>query len=303
MNSRNLKIKDKVIMNGIVNVNKPLNVSSFDVVRKIKKLSGVKKAGHAGTLDPRAQGVLIILLGEARKASNLFISRDKTYEAVVKLGEKSSTWDSDGKITVGKAVSPSSLEKIEEKINEFRGQYIHRVPDYSAKKHKGKTFYRLKRKGIKPPLRMQRSVIRKIKLIENNEESLRLSVTCTSGTYIRTLAVDIADKLNTVGYLKSLTRTAVNGFTLSNAVRPEKGEWERGFKTIDRALTVFPYVVLNKEASKKIKNGVMFRKEDIKRIKGEIKNKTYIVYGPDMKAAAIVRDYEGAAKFKRVFNC
>lgn len=288
-------------MDGIVNVNKPKGWSSFKVADTLKKISGSRRAGHAGTLDLEAKGVLIILLGEACKAFELFMKGNKTYEAVVELGWKSTTLDSGGEIEKIEDVE-FQKEEIEETLKEFKGTYIHEVPQYSAKKYHGKTFYSIKRNGKIPPKRIQETRIFDIRLMQYTSPLVKFAVTCSSGTYIRTLSVDIARKLGTEGYLKDLVRTDVNGFRLEEAVQPEEKDWYRGFRDINDAMLNFPHIIVDSKSACGIPYGICFTANDIIEVSGKTEENTFGVYSPDFKLLALAEKVNGSFKLRRVFN-
>lgn len=287
-------------MDGIVNINKPIGWSSFKAVERIKRLSRPSKVGHAGTLDPMATGILIILIGEACKISELFLKQDKTYTATIALGYESDTWDNTGKIT--KVSEPDiSKEKVLSALEEFVGEYSHMVPELSAKKYCGQPFYKIKRTGSKPPKRIQKTFIKKIALIKHNKAEISVSVDCTSGTYIRTLAVDIAKQLRTSGYLKDLTRTKVGNFKIKDSVIPDN--WKDGFMDLDQIMMNFPYVVINNEASDKLSKGIGFEAGSI--IDSSLKQTTGDIIGvfsEDMRIKALATQINGSFKLKRVFK-
>jgi tRNA pseudouridine55 synthase len=289
-------------LDGIVNINKPVGLSSFQVVNKVKKLSGSSKAGHAGTLDIAAEGVLIVLLGEACKAFDMFMNLKKTYEGLTLLGWESTTLDSDGEI---KKIEDVDFKKdeIEEVLNSFKGTYKHKVPEYSAKKINGKTFYSLKRSGQLPPERFQETEISDIRLLDFNMPEIRFSVDCSSGTYIRTLAYDIGAKLGTSAYLKGLVRTKINGFSIQDSSKPEKESWENSFMALADAMSHFPHVTIQDPAAAGIHFGRCFEHKDIIDISGEILNRTFAVFDNRKRLLALAeRRQDMTYKLKRVFN-
>ena len=209
-------------MNGVLIIDKPIGVTSFDVIRDIRKEYGTKKVGHTGTLDPMATGVLPILIGDATKLSDYLMDHDKEYIAVLKLGEKRDTGDSEGKIIETSKVPILTIEEIKNTLKAFIGKISQIPPMYSAIKVNGKKLYELAREG-KEIERKPRSVeIYSIELleVEKNKENIidkiKFKVNCSKGTYIRTLCEDIAEKLGTVGYMKELRRTRVGRFTLED---------------------------------------------------------------------------------------
>lgn len=209
-------------MNGVLIIDKPIGVTSFDIIRDIRKEYGTKKVGHTGTLDPMATGVLPILIGDATKLSDYLMDHDKEYIAVLKLGEKRDTGDSEGNIIETSKIPNLTTQEIENTLKGFIGKISQIPPMYSAIKVNGKKLYELAREG-KEIERKPRSVeIYSIELLEvekNTEniiDKIKFKVNCSKGTYIRTLCEDIAEKLGTVGYMKELRRTRVGKFTLED---------------------------------------------------------------------------------------
>lgn len=202
-------------------VNKPDGWTSFDVVDKIRRLTGIKKVGHAGTLDPFATGVLLICLGKATKKSAALMDLSKEYIAEISLGSETDTMDVTGKI-VSEAVVPVLSEKnIIQVFRPLVGEIDQEIPAYSAAKFKGKRLYKLAREGKPTPQLFKKVRIYGIELLEHSENRLKIRVTCGRGTYIRTLARDIARALNTAGYVKTLVRTRVGDYRLEDAVTIE----------------------------------------------------------------------------------
>lgn len=205
-------------MNGIEIVDKPLGKTSFDMVSKIRKKYNIKKVGHIGTLDPMATGVLVILVGEATKLSDYLVEHDKEYIATIYLGEKTDTGDSEGKVIEKKEVTDNiSKEKVENVLNSFLGKSNQIPPMYSAIKVNGKKLYELARKGEEVKRLPREIEITEINLISINNNTINFRVVCSKGTYIRTLCEDIAEKLGTVGYMKSLRRTRIGNFKIEDA--------------------------------------------------------------------------------------
>ena len=204
-------------MNGILLVNKEKNLTSHDVVYKIKKIYN-EKVGHTGTLDPNATGVLPLLIGDATKISKYLIEHDKTYLAEIKLGIKTSTKDQEGEIIETKDVPELSLESIENVLKTFLGKQIQTPPIYSAIKVKGKKLYEYARENIEVEIPKREIEVYSIELISYIENILTIKLHVSKGTYIRSLAESISEKLGTVGYLKELKRTTVGQFDIKNSV-------------------------------------------------------------------------------------
>lgn len=199
---------------GILPLNKPKDILSFSLISKIRKLTNQKKVGHTGTLDPFATGVVILLIGKQyTKQSNTLLHENKEYEADIYLGVATDTYDCDGKIEKTSPIIPS-LERITECLAEFQGNIEQTPPMFSAKKVQGKKLYELARKGIQIYRKPQVITI-KTTLMHYHYPYLKLYVHCSKGTYIRSLAHDIGQRLGCGAHLKDLIRTKNGPYTLS----------------------------------------------------------------------------------------
>jgi tRNA pseudouridine55 synthase len=210
-------------MNGILAIDKPKGKTSFYFVNKIKKLTK-EKVGHTGTLDPLATGVLTLLVGEATKASNFLMAKDKVYEVEIFLGEKKDTFDSDGKTIFSSTKKDISLSDIKKVVSKYIGKLKQTPPMFSAIKKEGKPLYKLAREG-KSIERKKRDVeIYSIKILDFNFPVLKLSTHVSKGTYIRSLADDIGEDLGTYGYVNKLRRLESFPFTESDLISFDKIE-------------------------------------------------------------------------------
>ena len=211
-------------MDGIILINKEKKYTSHDVVAKVKKILKVK-VGHTGILDPNATGILLLLLGNATKISKYLINHNKEYIAELKLGVKTDTADGEGKVIAEKQVNLEEIfeninESIQQILNSFVGKTLQKPPMYSAIKVNGKKLYEYARKNEKVEVKSRQIEIYKMELIKLDlkENIIKFKVRCSKGTYIRTLCEDIAEKLNTYGYMKELQRTEVGDFKIENAI-------------------------------------------------------------------------------------
>ena len=209
-------------MDGIILINKEKNCTSHDVVNKIKHIFN-EKVGHTGTLDPNATGLLPILIGKGTKLSKYLINHDKTYEVVLKLGKRTNTADLEGEIIEEKEVNLDLLkeENILQVLKSFIGKQKQMPPMYSAIKVKGKKLYEYARKNISVEIEPREIEIYNIQLnkIDKNEKLIFFTVACSKGTYIRSLCENIAEKLNTVGYMKELNRVKVGIFEIKDSIK------------------------------------------------------------------------------------
>ena len=207
----------------IFNIYKPKDLSSFSIVKKIKNITK-EKVGHSGTLDPFADGVLVLGVGKSTKKLSNIIQFDKTYEGIIKLGEKTDSMDLTGNVVEEKEVSEISDQSLIDCEKKFVGELLQRTPMFSARKINGVRLYKLARKNIEIKTNPKLITIKSLKINSLDENTLKITVECSSGTYIRVLAEDIAEYLGTVGHLISLTRLSVGDYKLDESVTIEKFE-------------------------------------------------------------------------------
>lgn len=249
-------------MNGIIIVNKSKGYTSHDIVAKVKKITG-EKVGHTGTLDPLATGVLPILIGKGTLCSKYLMNHDKTYKVLLKLGVKKSTGDEEGEIIQEETVAEEILDErnVKTVLNSFLGEQMQIPPIYSAIKVKGKKLYEYARKGQKVEIEPRKITIYDIKLLKINKVSseVQFEVSCSKGTYIRSLCEDIAKKMGTVGYMKELQRTRVGIFTIEQSVWAEdltKETIEKYMITIENLFKNLENIELNEKKLQLFLNGV-----------------------------------------------
>ncbi len=249
-------------MNGIIIVNKSKGYTSHDIVAKVKKITG-EKVGHIGTLDPLATGVLPLLIGKGTLCSKYLMNHDKTYTVLLKLGVKKSTGDEEGDIIQEETVNEKLLEDKEVKnvLESFLGEQEQIPPIYSAIKVNGKKLYEYARKGQDVEVEPRKITIYDIKMLKIDKESceIQFEVSCSKGTYIRSLCEDIAKKMGTVGYMKELQRTRVGTFTIAQSILVEDLNEENVQKhiiTVEKLFKDFPNIELNARKLELFLNGV-----------------------------------------------
>lgn len=251
-------------MNGIIILDKPQDFTSFDVIAVMRKISGERKIGHTGTLDPMATGVLPLLFGRAAKAADLLPDTDKIYHAKFKIGIKTDTGDITGKITQENSEKKIDKADIENAIPLFRGEIEQIPPMYSAVSVGGKRLYELARKGIEIEREARKVYISTLELISYNSETKigELLVSCSKGTYIRTLIEDIAEKLGTCATMTALRRTKACGFSAEQAITleqarglAEKGELESKLLQTDSLFEHLRMVSVSDAQANRFKNG------------------------------------------------
>jgi len=206
----------------ILNIYKPKGITSFGVVKKIRRIVGEKKVGHGGTLDPFAEGVLIIGTGSDTKELKKITNTDKAYTASIELGKTTDTLDPEGDVLEKKKIPRLTESKINKVLESFLGPSMQTPPMFSAKKIGGVKLYELARKNIIVDRKPAQINISDISLINFNGTNIVFTVSCSKGTYIRVLGKEIAEKLDTVGYLNSLIRTRVGEYLIDQSVSPDQ---------------------------------------------------------------------------------
>ena len=259
-------------MDGIINIYKPKEWTSHDIVAKIKRITG-EKVGHTGTLDPLAQGVLPILIGKGTQCSKYLVNHDKKYRVELKLGKRTETLDAEGKIIEEKEIPQNMLEQsnksnIEKTLKTFEGEIEQKPPIYSAIKVKGKKLYEYARKGQEVEIPTRKITIYSIELkqIKKEENIIIFDVYCSKGTYIRTLCEDIAKKLNTIGYMQNLLRIQVGEFNIKDSItlrmenKTDLENIEKNIITIEKIFSKHPKVNIEQSKIKYFLNGVKITK-------------------------------------------
>ena len=214
----------------IINIYKPVGWTSFNVVKKIRGITKEKKVGHAGTLDPFAEGVLIIGTGRDTKKLTDISSDYKSYIATITMGEETNTLDTEGEIIVKSEIPKLSTDSINNVLKDFLGKQKQIPPMFSAKKIGGKKLYELARKNIEIEREPKEIDIKEIELFNYTKNNIIFKVTCSKGTYVRVLGSDIAKALGTVGHLSKLIRTSVGEYLVDDAIHLK--EFERQWKNI-----------------------------------------------------------------------
>jgi tRNA pseudouridine55 synthase len=249
-----------VALDGIILVDKDEGMTSFEVVQKVKNRLGAQKAGHAGTLDKAASGLLIVCINLATSVQNILMSNPKRYRATVQLGAETDTLDRYGNITKRKKVGAVSTSEIERVLKRYTGEILQRPPLFSAIHHNGERLYRKALKGEKPLVNPRKVIINELKLIDRGSTELTIEVYASKGTYVRSLARDIAYDLGTCGYLSALRRIEVGPFSLSDAVQLSDVSGSGAIIPLANALEYLPWVEVEDEQASMVLNGVPVRK-------------------------------------------
>jgi tRNA pseudouridine55 synthase len=248
-------------ISGIFNVDKPAGMTSHDVVARVRQISGQRRVGHAGTLDPLATGVLLVCLDQATRLAEYLMASDKVYQAQIRLGVSTDTHDAGGEVTATAKVDVSE-EEVRRALASFVGSIQQVPPMYSALKRDGVPLYKLARQGTTIEREPRSVVIHNIELLDWTPPLVTIRVECSSGTYIRALARDLGQKLGCGAYLQSLTRLASGHFTLEKAVSLDElaeafaqENWQEFIHPLDEALLDFEPVVIDAEMEKRIRHG------------------------------------------------
>ena len=272
-------------MDGILNVYKPKEWTSHDIVAKIKRITG-EKVGHTGTLDPLAQGVLPVLIGKGTLCSKYLVNHNKKYRVELKLGKRTDTLDAEGEVIEEKEVPEELLEKlnienIRKNLKKFEGQIEQIPPMYSAIKVKGKKLYEYARKGQNVEIPTRKIMIYSIDLVDilKSENVIVFDVFCGKGTYIRTLCEDIAKSFGTIGFMQNLLRTQVGEFRLEDSISllmKDEKDLEvigKNIISIEKIFSQYPKIKIEQQTLKHFLNGV--------RITQNVKDGVYRVYTED----------------------
>src|SRR5688572_24896079 len=243
------------MVDGALLLDKPLGLSSNAALQRAKKACGAAKAGHAGTLDPLASGLLLVLFGEATKFAGPLLDADKEYLATLKLGERTSTGDAEGEVLEKRPVQLASLAAV---LQHFKGEIEQVPPMHSALKHKGTPLYRLARRGEEVERAPRRVRIAELELLKQDAERLEIRVVCSKGTYIRVLAEDIGEALGCGAHLAALRRTASGGFRIENAVALEQAD-RRHLLPLEALLDGLPRAELGPAEELRLRQGQALR--------------------------------------------
>jgi len=250
-------------VDGILNVNKPQGKTSFSIVAMVKRLSGERRVGHAGTLDPQATGVLPICLGQGTRVTEFLMESTKAYQAQIELGVATDTYDAWGKITQKEDPSGISREQLESALVSFHGLIQQTPPMYSAAKYHGKRLYQLARAGISVERKSRPAKIQSLELLDWQPPVATVDVVCGKGTYIRSLAHDLGQVLGCGANLKSLIRLRCGIFDIKDAISVPQledafrhGYWQHFVYPIDTALLHYTAIVVSDATGHTINNGV-----------------------------------------------
>jgi tRNA pseudouridine55 synthase len=249
-------------INGILNINKPTGTTSTEVVNLVRRLSRHRRVGHAGTLDPRATGVLPICLGQAARVSPFIVESHKTYQAEIELGISTDTYDAEGKVT--QSVSPAHItrEQVEAALPSFRGTILQKPPMYSALKHQGKRLYELARAGIEVEREVRKAEVFRLEILAWQLPLFTIEVECGKGTYIRSLVHDLGQSLGCGAHIRNLVRLRCGLFDINDSLTLPQLEdsfrhnyWQDLLYPMDVVLEHWLAAIVSKENEHAISNG------------------------------------------------
>ena len=289
-------------MNGVLNIFKNKGMTSFDVVSRVRKIAKEKKVGHTGTLDPEAEGVLPVCLGKGTKIIDYIMNSEKGYSVKFKLGIKTTTYDLEGEILEERDTSFLKEEEVKNVINSFKGEYLQVPPMFSALKKNGVRLYELARKGIEVEREGRNITIYNIENINIDLPYVSMDVTCSKGTYIRSLCYDIGEKLNVFATMTDLKRFKTSFFCEEDSININDLK-EENIKekliSIEDALKNYPKIYIEKGYTKLIVNGV--RVGDKRFTKDFVENNVlYRVYGEDKEFLGLGKKNEEGFKMGKL---
>jgi|Deesub1362B_J571_1020462.scaffolds.fasta_scaffold00506_15 tRNA pseudouridine55 synthase len=291
-------------MNGLLLINKPEGLTSFEVVKKVREILKAKKVGHFGSLDPMATGLLIIALGKATRLFSFYLDLNKTYRGKIRLGLSTTTYDREGEPTTEEKEVKIREEEIKKALREFEGEQEQLPPPYSARKYKGKSLYQYARLGERPILKPKKVKIYYIKLLNYIPPFLEFELECSSGTYIRSLANSLGEYLGVGAYLFSLTRIKIGDFDLNQSLLLEEvkklSEENKIYEKIiplETLLPQFPKVILEEKGAKLALNGNIVPSNSVLKIIGP-REEIFRLFNVEGRFLALAR----RAKMKRGFQ-
>ncbi|MCP3061053.1 tRNA pseudouridine(55) synthase TruB [Myxococcus sp. K38C18041901] len=288
-------------MDGVLVIDKPTGPTSFDVVRQVRSLLKLKKVGHTGTLDPMATGVLPLCLGEATKVAGFITEGDKAYDATVRLGAETDTQDAEGQVTARAPVPSLTPALLEAALARFRGPFEQVPPMYSAVKVAGKRLYELARAGEEVERAARQVTVYELVLRDFSADRLHLSVRCSKGFFVRTLAFDLGRALGCGAHLEALRRTSSGPFTLARALPltdvaslAKEGLLAPRLVSLSDALVDMPEVRVNADEARRVSHGVPVE------VPASLKPGRVRVMGPDGALLAVAEGVGGRLRYLRV---
>lgn len=261
-------MQNKDAISGVLVIDKPTGMTSHDVVNVVRRGTGIRRVGHTGTLDPRASGVLVILVGPAVRLSEYISASDKRYQAIIRMGTATDTYDAEGAFTRDEVPVDVTEEQFDAELKKFEGEIEQTPPAYSAVKVGGRKAYEMARKGEKVELEPRMIQVHHLEVLEWATPEVVVDVHCSSGTYIRSLANDLGEVLGCGAYLVGLRRTKNGRFSLrdSTPLRKleesfERGDWYKHLIPAAESLSDWPSIVLDADGVETIRHGQRLKVE------------------------------------------
>lgn len=293
-----------MISDGAILVDKHLGITSFDVVAQLKRILRIKRVGHCGTLDPLAEGVVIVCFGRATKLTRFIADADKSYTADILLGKTTETFDRYGVVTEEVSTDGLSESEIEEALRSFEGEIRQMVPPYSASKLAGKPLYKYARENVDVPVKYRSVRINRIEIQDMSLPHVRINVDCSKGTYIRSLAHELGRKLGCGAHLHSLVRTRIGRFTIDDslsltqiAARTKLGLLESVLLRLPELLD-FPSLTVPDSIHAHVRNGRDIHSKDIERFSAEFaEGDSVAVVGREGQLLAVGEALAASARF------
>ena len=266
-------------LSGVLLVNKPTGMTSHDVIDQLRRILDTKRIGHTGTLDPDADGVLLICINQATKVAQFLTDLDKEYQAVIKLGVTTDTYDRTGRVIKTEENLNISIDEIKKTILSFTGRIQQTPPIYSAIKQNGKRLYQYARANKKVEAKKREVEIKNLEILDIDIPWVHLKIACSKGTYIRSLAFDIGEKLGCGAHLFSLRRTQVGPFRLDQAYSLESlsdirinGRLEKVLLPIEKAMSHLPSVVVDESFAEKVRDGIPLKSSSVLSVEGDFES-------------------------------
>ncbi len=308
--SETQSLKKRVPVHGVVLLDKPAGLSSNEALNRVKRKLNAKKAGHTGTLDPFATGLLPLCFGEATKFSQDLLNADKTYETTIRLGIQTATGDTEGEILNRQNVDHITIERIKAVLPHFIGEIKQIPPMYSAIKRDGRPLYEYARAGLEIERQARHIMIHGIELLDFSSPFLRLKISCGKGTYIRVLGEDIGKKLDSCAHLQTLRRVKVGTIDIDDAsplsdIELAKSPYEAiVLKPVDYLLSSFPLIELSTELSRRFMHGqrLSLEKEKLPLFEMGQRVRVYDAVHRRLLGTAIIKDYRILAP-ERLISC
>jgi tRNA pseudouridine55 synthase len=295
--------RSESIVNGVLPLDKEEGESSFSAVRKVRSILGLKKAGHAGTLDPFATGLLVVLLGQGTKLSPFIMSGRKRYVAALRLGIETDTLDLTGRVVRTRPVPAFGPEEVRKKMRLFLGEVEQTPPAFSAVKHEGWRAYELARKGVSFELKKRTVSIYRLEILSMDLPDVTLEVACSGGTYIRSLAADLGEALGAGAHLRALRRLASGALSVDEAVPTRHLLREGGGEEVKRRILslndALPEVrghPVGEEEARRIRNGYQPKIDELAEHGLLCSGRLKLVTGTELVAMAEVRDTPQSGK-------